>query len=104
MRRAATIAAAGLALTLLPAGAARASRTLTAPPTASFTATLDGSDQTVSFALPLTAAVTAASPAAAANTGIRTFTVTPTISVTIPANVRAGSYTSTITTAIVAGP
>ena len=51
MRGAAAIAAAGLALTLLPTGAARASRTLTAPPTASFAATLDGSDQTVTFAL-----------------------------------------------------
>lgn len=41
---------------------------------------------------------------AAANTGMGNFTLTPTINVTIPANAYAGTYTSTVTLAIVSGP
>jgi hypothetical protein len=41
---------------------------------------------------------------AAANTGMGAFTVTPTISVAIPANSYAGTYTSTVTVAVVSGP
>lgn len=41
---------------------------------------------------------------AAANTGMGKFTVTPTVSVSIPANSYAGSYSSTVTLAIVSGP
>jgi hypothetical protein len=41
---------------------------------------------------------------AAANTGTGTFTITPTVTVSLAANTLAGSYTSTITTAIVSGP
>jgi len=41
---------------------------------------------------------------AATATGIGTFTVTPTVSVAVPANSYAGSYTSTLTVALVAGP
>ncbi len=41
---------------------------------------------------------------AAANTGMGGFTVTPTISVAIPANTYAGTYTSTVTVAVVSGP
>lgn len=41
---------------------------------------------------------------AAAATGLGKFTITPTIGVTIPANTYAGSYTSTVTLAVVSGP
>ena len=41
---------------------------------------------------------------AAPNTGLANFRVTPTISIAIPANTHAGVYSTTITTAIVAGP
>jgi WxL domain surface cell wall-binding len=41
---------------------------------------------------------------AAANTGMGKFTVTPTVEVSIPANTYAGTYTSTLTVAVVSGP
>jgi hypothetical protein len=41
---------------------------------------------------------------AAANTGMGKFTVTPTVQVSIPANTYAGTYTSTVTVAVVSGP
>ena len=41
---------------------------------------------------------------ASANTGRGTFTVTPTIRVNVRASDYAGSYTSTVTTALVSGP
>jgi hypothetical protein len=41
---------------------------------------------------------------AAANTGMGGFTVTPTVQVAIPANAYAGTYTSTVTVAVVSGP
>ena len=41
---------------------------------------------------------------AASNTGMGIFTVTPTIGVFVPQNTYAGSYTSTLTIAIVTGP
>jgi hypothetical protein len=41
---------------------------------------------------------------AAANTGMGSFTVTPTVQVAIPANTFAGTYTSTVTVALVSGP
>jgi hypothetical protein len=41
---------------------------------------------------------------AEADTGMGDFTVTPTVGVTIPANSYAGTYTSTITLAVVSGP
>ncbi len=41
---------------------------------------------------------------AAANGGMGDFTVTPTVRVAIPANAYAGSYTSTVTLAVVSGP
>jgi hypothetical protein len=41
---------------------------------------------------------------AAANTGMGSFTVTPTVQVAIPANTFAGTYTSTVTVAVVSGP
>lgn len=40
----------------------------------------------------------------AANTGMGRFTVTPTIGVTILGNAYAGSYSSTVTVAVVSGP
>ncbi|HEX5501163.1 MAG TPA: WxL domain-containing protein [Thermomicrobiales bacterium] len=41
---------------------------------------------------------------AAANSGMGQFTVTPTVSVSLPANTYAGTYTSTVTLAIVSAP
>jgi WxL domain surface cell wall-binding len=41
---------------------------------------------------------------AAANTGMGSFTITPTVQVAIPANAFAGTYTSTVTVAVVSGP
>ncbi len=41
---------------------------------------------------------------AAANRGMGGFTVTPTVQVAIPANTYAGTYTSTVTVAVVSGP
>lgn len=41
---------------------------------------------------------------AAANTGMGKFTATPTVSIAIPANAYAGSYSSTVTLAVVGGP
>jgi hypothetical protein len=41
---------------------------------------------------------------AAANSGMGGFTVTPTVQVAIPANTYAGTYTSTVTVAVVSGP
>jgi hypothetical protein len=40
----------------------------------------------------------------AANTGMGDFNVTPTVRVSIPANAYAGSYSSTLTVAVVSGP
>ena len=40
----------------------------------------------------------------ATTTGMGAFTLTPTISVTIPGNAYAGSYASTVTVAVAAGP
>jgi hypothetical protein len=39
-----------------------------------------------------------------ANNGMGKFTITPTIGVTVPQNAFAGSYTSTVTVAVVTGP
>lgn len=41
---------------------------------------------------------------ATAYTGLGTFAVTPTISVLVPADAYAGTYTSTVTVAVVDGP
>ena len=41
---------------------------------------------------------------AAANTGMGKFTITPTVGVFVPQNSYAGTYTSTVTLAIVTGP
>jgi hypothetical protein len=65
---------------------------------------------TNSITYPLTVPAAASAPAAvklfnaAANTGMGRFTVTPTIGVSIPGNSYAGTYTSTLTLAIVSGP
>jgi hypothetical protein len=40
----------------------------------------------------------------AANTGMGLFTLTPTIGVFVPQNTYAGTYTSTLTIAVVSGP
>jgi hypothetical protein len=143
--------------------------TLASGTTATFAATLDGTDQTVNYTVPLTivdargtgggwnltltsttfttgiralpttasslTAVTAACasgvtctnptnavafpiavPAgttaptavkffnAAANTGMGSFTITPTVAVSVPGNAYAGTYSSTLTVAAIAGP
>ena len=65
---------------------------------------------TNAVALPIAVPAGVTAPAAvkffnsAANTGMGSFTVTPTISVTIPGNAYAGSYASTVTVAVAAGP
>jgi hypothetical protein len=41
---------------------------------------------------------------AASGTGLGSFTITPTITISIPANSFAGSYTTTVSVAIVNGP
>ena len=41
---------------------------------------------------------------AAANTGMGKFTITPAITIAIPANTFAGTYTSTVSVAVVSGP
>jgi hypothetical protein len=41
---------------------------------------------------------------AASGTGLGTIVVNPTVTVAVPANVYAGTYTSTVTVAIVQGP
>jgi hypothetical protein len=166
LRRSTAIAATVLGLTVLvPADESWAALSITADPPASagFAVTLDGTDQTADFTLPITVEdaggpaagwrllmratqltsaghtlpaprVTAvgwtcqaactidpvnsvATPVilplvmpaarffdAAATTGIGTFTVTPTVTVAVPANAHAGSYTSTVTTLLIAGP
>jgi putative surface cell wall-binding protein len=59
---------------------------------------------------PLTVPAGATAPAAvkvfnaAANTGMGRFTITPTIGVAVPGNSFAGTYTSTVTVAVVSGP
>ena len=62
----------------------------------------------ITYPLGVPAAATAPTPVklfnAAANTGMGNFTITPTITVSIPANTFSGSYTSTVSVAIVSGP
>jgi hypothetical protein len=41
---------------------------------------------------------------AAANSGLGKFTITPTVTISIPANTIAGTYSSTVSVAIVSGP
>ena len=65
---------------------------------------------TNAITLPIAVPAAVSAPAAvkffnsAANTGMGSFTVTPTISVAIPGNAYAGSYASTVTVAVAAGP
>jgi hypothetical protein len=65
---------------------------------------------TNSVALPVTVPAAATAPAAVkffnstAGTGMGSFTVTPTIAVSVPGNAYAGSYASTVTVAVAAGP
>jgi hypothetical protein len=65
---------------------------------------------TNSIAYPLAVPAGASAPTAvklfnaAANSGMGKFTVTPTVQVAIPANTYAGTYTSTVTVAVVSGP
>ena len=65
---------------------------------------------TNSVVYPVTVPAAGTAPAAvkffntAANNGMGKFTITPTIGVNVPQNAFAGSYTSTVTVAIVSGP
>lgn len=65
---------------------------------------------TNAVALPIAVPAAVSAPAAvkffnsASTTGMGSFTVTPTISVAIPGNAYAGSYASTVTVAVAAGP
>jgi WxL domain surface cell wall-binding len=62
----------------------------------------------ITYPLGVPTAATAPTPVkffnAAANTGMGSFTITPTVTVAIPANAFAGSYTSTVSVAVVSGP
>jgi hypothetical protein len=59
---------------------------------------------------PVTVPAASSAPAAvkcfnaSANTGMGKFTITPTVAISLPADTYAGTYTSTITLAIVSGP
>ena len=65
---------------------------------------------TSSITLPVAVPAATTAPTAvkffnsAAYTGMGSFTVTPTVSVSIPGNAYAGTYTSTVTVAVAAGP
>jgi hypothetical protein len=65
---------------------------------------------TNSVTYPLAVPAAAVAPAAvkfinaAANTGMGRFTLTPTVGVFVPQNTFAGTYTSTLTIAIISGP
>ncbi len=65
---------------------------------------------TNSVGYPLTIPAAATAPTAvklfnaASSTGLGKFTLTPTVQVSVPANTFAGTYTSTVTLAVVSGP
>jgi hypothetical protein len=65
---------------------------------------------TNAISYPLTVPAGSTAPAAvklfnaAANTGMGRFTVTPTIGVSVPGNAYAGTFSSTVTVAVVSGP
>ena len=63
---------------------------------------------TVSYPITIPAGTTAPAPVklfnAAVGTGMGVFTVTPSVNILVPAATIAGTYTSTITLAIVSGP
>jgi hypothetical protein len=62
----------------------------------------------ITYAVAVPAAATAPAPVkffnAALNTGMGKFTITPTIGVFVPQNTFVGTYTSTVTLAMVSGP
>jgi hypothetical protein len=62
----------------------------------------------ITYPVAVPAAATAPAPVkffnAALNTGMGKFTITPTIGVFVPQNTFAGTYTSTVTLAMVSGP
>lgn len=62
----------------------------------------------VTYPLGVPAAATAPTPVklfnSAANAGMGNFTITPTVTLSIPANTFTGSYTSTVSVAVVSGP
>ncbi|HEY3920825.1 MAG TPA: WxL domain-containing protein [Gaiellaceae bacterium] len=74
--------------------------------TAGSTCTLPTSSVTLPVAVPAAATAPAAVKFfnAAPTTGMGSFTVTPTVNVSIPGNSYAGSYQSTVTVAVAAGP
>lgn len=88
---------------------ANAASTVTAVSSACVAATTC-TNPTNSTTYPLTVPAAATPPTAvklfnsALNSGLGSFTLTPTVQVAIPANTFAGTYTSTITLAVVSGP
>jgi WxL domain surface cell wall-binding len=65
-------------------------------------------DSAISYPVGVPAGASAPTPVkffdAAANTGLGKFTITPAVTVSIPGNTYAGSYTSTVSVAVVSGP
>ncbi len=88
----------------LPTGAS----TITGVTSSCATGTCIAPTNAITYSMALPAGATAPTAVkvfnAAANTGMGQFTITPTVSVAIPASSYAGTYTSTITLAIVSGP
>ncbi len=84
--------------------------TITAAPTVACNAGSSCTNPTNSITYPVGVPAGATAPAgvkffnAAANTGMGKFTITPTVTISIPANTFAGSYTSTVSVAVVSGP
>jgi hypothetical protein len=62
----------------------------------------------ITYPMGVPAGATAPNPVkffdAAANTGLGKFTITPTVTLSIPANTLAGTYSSTVSVAVVSGP
>ena len=91
----------------LPTGA---STIKTAPTTACVTSSASCRNPTNAVSYPVAVPAGATAPTAvkffnaASGTGAGEFTITPTVSVTVPQNAFAGTYTSTVTIAIVSGP
>lgn len=68
------------------------------------TCTLPQSDGTIQYPLTVQSGGSAKYYNANKNTGVGTMTVTAIVAITIPANSYKGTYTSTLTLAIIAGP
>lgn len=89
---------------------ASSASTIQAAPAVSCNAGGSCTNPTNSITYPMTVPAAATAPAAvkffnaATNSGLGKFTITPTITIAVPANTIAGSYTSTVSVAVVTGP